>query len=127
MKILIVDDNKSWAFIVRTMLGEAFEVRTASDGQMGYRTYLSFKPHVVVTDVQMPRINGIELISMIREHDPNVKAIYMSSEFNGYRSLIEKEKEKYDVDLLKKPFSKQDLLRVVSRFTGEGPETLTAD
>jgi len=45
-----------------------------------------------------------------------VKAIYMSSEFNGFLSLIEKEKGKYEVDLLKKPFSKEELLRLISKF-----------
>lgn len=121
MKILIVDDNKNWAFIVRVMLEEeGFEVLLASDGETGYSTYLSFRPDLVITDIQMPRMNGIELISMIREHDRKVKAIYMSSEFNGFRSLLEKEKGKFEVGLLKKPFTKEELLSLVSKFSSEG-------
>jgi len=117
MKILIVDDNKNWVFIVRMMLEEeGFEVQSASDGETGYSIYLSFKADLIITDIQMPKMNGIELISMIREHDRKVKAIYMSSEFNGFLSLIEKEKGKYEVDLLKKPFSKEELLRLISKF-----------
>ena len=43
MKILIVDDNKNWVFIVRMMLEEeGFEVQSASDGETGYSIYLSF-------------------------------------------------------------------------------------
>jgi DNA-binding response OmpR family regulator len=118
MKILIVDDNKNWAFIVRVMLEEeGHEIRVASDGETGYSTYLSFRPDLVITDIQMPRMNGIELIGTIREHDRTVKTIYMSSEFNGFRSLLEKEKGKFEVGLLKKPFSKQELLRLISEFS----------
>jgi DNA-binding response OmpR family regulator len=118
MKILIVDDNKNWAFIVRTMLEEeGYEIRVASDGETGYSTYLSFRPDLVITDIQMPRMNGIELMGMIREHDQKVKTVYMSSEFDGFRSLIEKEKIKYEVDLLKKAFTKEELLSRLSKFS----------
>jgi DNA-binding response OmpR family regulator len=118
MKILIVDDNKNWAFIVRVMLEEeGIEVQSASDGETGYSAYLSFKPDLVITDIQMRGMNGIELISAIREYDRRVKTIYMSSEFNGFRSLIEKEKGRFEVGLLKKPFSKEELLRLISKFS----------
>jgi DNA-binding NtrC family response regulator len=120
MKILIVDDNKNWVFIVQLMLEEeGFEVRSAFNGETGYSAYLSFKPNLIITDIQMPSMNGMELISRIREHDRKVKTIYMSSEFNGFRSFIEKEKDQYEVDLLKKPFSKEELLRLVSKFSSE--------
>jgi CheY-like chemotaxis protein len=118
MKILIVDDNKNWAYIVRVMLEEeGFEVLLASDVETGYSTYLSFRPDLVITDIQMPRMNGIEMIRMIRGYDRKVKTIYTSSEFNGFRSLIEKEKDKYEVDSLKKPFSKEELLRLIFKFS----------
>lgn len=120
MKILIVDDNKSWAFIVRVMLEEeGFEVRLASDGEAGYSTYLSFRPDLVITDIQMRSINGLEMISMIRKHDPKVKTIYMSSEFDGFRSLLEKEKARFEAGLLKKPFTKEELLNLISKFFRE--------
>jgi DNA-binding response OmpR family regulator len=118
MKILIVDDNQSWAFIVGVMLEEeGIEVRLASDGETGYSTYVSFKPDLVITDIQMRGMNGMELISMIREHDRKVKTIYMSSAFNGFRSLLEKEKGRFEVGLLKKPFTREELLRLISTFS----------
>jgi two-component system response regulator TrcR len=121
MKILIVDDNKNWAFIVRMMLEEeGFEVQSAADGETGYSIYLSFRPDLVITDIQMPRMNGIELIGKIRELDRKVKTVYMSSEFNGFRSLLEREKGKFEVGLLKKPFNKEELLRLISKFSSEG-------
>jgi two-component SAPR family response regulator len=117
MKILIVDDNKNWAFIVRMMLEEeGHEIRVASDAETGYSTYLSFRPDLVITDIQMHGMNGVELIKAIREHNQKVKTIYMSSEFNGFRSLLEKEKRRFEVGLLKKPFSKEELLRLISEF-----------
>lgn len=126
MKILIVDDNKNWAFIVRVMLEEeGFEVQSASDGETGYSTCLSFRPDVVITDIQMRGMNGIELMRMIREYDQKVKTIYMSSEFDGFRSLLEKEKARFEVGLLKKPFTKEELLRLISKFSSEGANIST--
>lgn len=120
MKILIVDDNKNWAFIVRVMLEEeGFQVQSASDGETGYSTYLSFRPDLVITDIQMHGMNGIELINMIREHDREVKTIYMSSEFDGFHSLLEKEKRRFQVGLLKKPFTKEELVRSISKLSRE--------
>jgi hypothetical protein len=49
----------------------------------------------------------------------------MSSEFDGFRSLLEKEKARFEVGLLKKPFTKEELLRLISKFSSEGANIST--
>ena len=115
MKVLIVDDNEEIAFIVGMLLeDEGFEIRTAMDGEEGFRVFLEFEPDLIITDIQMPRENGIELMKHIRGFNPLVKNIYMSGDLPSFRSLLEEEREKYSVSLLEKPFSKDELMGLVS-------------
>ncbi len=114
-KILIVDDNQDLASLLQMMLeDEGYEVRLARDGREGYLTYLLFGPDVILTDIQMPGRNGLELIETIRAHNPNVRAIYMSGDLEEYLLPLEEEKRRYWVGLLEKPFSKVDLMKLLS-------------
>lgn len=114
-KVLIVDDDKALAFIIGEMLeDEGHVVKTASDGEDGYWTYLIFRPDLVITDIQMPEKDGLELMKHIRVHNPEIRTIYMSGDLKRFRSLLEEEKKRYQVSLLGKPFSKVELIRMVS-------------
>jgi CheY-like chemotaxis protein len=116
MKILIVDDNQDLAFLIKYMLeDEGYEVRSAKNGNDGYSTYLLFNPDLVLTDIQMPEKNGLELIKEIRCHNPGIRAIYMSGDLTQYQPPLEEEKEKYRVGVLEKPFSKHELINLLSR------------
>ena len=67
MKILIVDDNDVLAHVIQVILeDEGYEVRSAGDGQEGYFSYLHFRPDVVITDLNMPEKNGLEILKAIR-------------------------------------------------------------
>ena len=115
MKILIVDDNQELAWAIQLMLeNEGFEVRSAKDGQDGYWAFLEFKPDLVITDIQMPGGNGLELMEDIRTLNPTVRTIYMSGDLNSFWSPLEEEKKRYPVSLLEKPFSKGELMGLVS-------------
>ncbi len=114
-RILIVDDNIELAFILQMILeAEGYDVRTAKDGREGYFTYLLFRPDLVISDLQMPGTSGFELVRQIRDHEPNIKVIYMSADLSALRSLPEEEKQKGCVRLLEKPFSKAELIHLIS-------------
>jgi len=116
MKILIVDDNQDLAFLIKMMLeDEGYEVKSAKDGQDGYSTYLLFHPDLVLTDIQMPEKNGLELMEYIRSHNPAVRTIYMSGDLSRYWIPLEEEKKKYRVGVLEKPFSREELIGLLSQ------------
>ena len=116
MKVLIVDDNQDLASLIKVMLeDEGYEVKSAKDGQDGYSTYLLFHPDLVLTDIQMPEKNGLELMEYIRSHNPSVRTIYMSGDLSRYWLPLEEEKKKYHVGVLEKPFSKDELMSLVSQ------------
>jgi DNA-binding response OmpR family regulator len=118
MKILIVDDNKDLAFLLQMILeNEGYEVKLAEDGSDGYSAFLLFQPDLVITDIQMPIKSGIELMGLIRGHNPGVRTVYMSSDLSRFQSTLEQEKEKYPVTLLEKPFSVDKLMELLSQFS----------
>ena len=96
---------------------EAHEIRLARDGQDGFLAYLVFRADVVITDIHMPERDGLELMRLIRAYDPCVNTIYISCDPNRYSSFLEDERVRYRACLLQKPFSKGELLRLLSQFT----------
>ncbi len=112
-----MDDNQGLAHLLKIMLeSENQEVRLARDGRDGYLSYLLFRPDIVITDIQMPGINGLELMKIIRMHDPAVRTIYISGDMARFRALLEEEEARYEVSLLQKPFSKGELLRLLHQL-----------
>ena len=84
---------------------EGYEVRSAKDARRWLSYLLEFKPDLVITDIQMPGENGLELMEHIRTHNPMVRTIYMSGDLSSFWPPLEEEKKRYR-HLLEKPFSK---------------------
>ena len=114
MKVLVVDDNRLLAATIQEILeDDGLEVRSAKDGVDGYSAYLLFRPDIVITDIQMPRENGLEMMGHIRTHEPMIKTIYMSGDIDPYRPFLKEEKRKYHVSFFEKPFSIESLKRAM--------------
>jgi DNA-binding NtrC family response regulator len=110
MKVLVVDDNRLLADTIQETLEiDGLHVMSAKDGLDGYSTYLLFKPDMVITDIQMPRRSGPEMMKRIRIHNPMIKTIYMSGNIGSFESFLIEEKKRYPVSYLKKPFSLESL------------------
>jgi two-component system KDP operon response regulator KdpE len=66
-KILVVDDEPQIMRVLRTSLsGSGYEVRTAEDGHAALRTVREWQPDLVITDISMPNMDGIELAGQLR-------------------------------------------------------------
>ena len=84
--VLVVDDDENFGQIMaETLTAAGYEVQTADDGLHGYLRYLDQQPEIVLTDIQMPELDGIEMIRYIRTINPNVKAIYISGAISQYQ------------------------------------------
>lgn len=101
-----------------------YEVFTAADGEEGWQTLCERVPDVVVTDCQMPRVNGLELAERIK-NDPataGIPVIMLSGK--GFElSAAEIRRDYGIVALLPKPFSPRDLFARVETLLGEASET----
>ncbi|MDP1991562.1 MAG: response regulator [Syntrophales bacterium] len=120
MKVLVVDDNLFLASIIQEILeGEGCEVITAKDGNNGYSAYLLFEPDLIITDIQMPGKNGLEMMKCIRTHNPVIQTIYMSGDISSYRVSLLEEEKKYPVSFFEKPFSLKRLTQFVTGSTAK--------
>jgi DNA-binding NtrC family response regulator len=120
MKVLVVDDDHCLASIIQEILeDEGCEVMIAKDGIDGYSAYLLFEPDLIVTDIQMPRKNGLQMMESIRTHEPMIQTIYMSGDIGSFRASLLEEEKKYPVCFFEKPFPLGRLTQFVSRSTTE--------
>lgn len=79
--MLVVDDDEDWrAVIADTLADEGFAVTTASDGRAACLCLRQVKQEVVVTDVQMPLMDGCELLAELRSIDDGLPVIVVTGE-----------------------------------------------
>lgn len=74
-RILIVEDELISLEMLSKILKEEYTVLTANNGKKGFELYKKFNPHIIISDLKMPIMNGIELIKKIRKTDQNSKII----------------------------------------------------
>ena len=73
--LLVVDDETSFREIFSLKLGSAgFHVEVAEDGLQGIQKAKTLKPDLILMDVQMPNLNGVEAMMKLKE-DPNLRDI----------------------------------------------------
>lgn len=110
IKILVVDDHPMVLEGMRSMLAEIDFVEIAGLGQNAYQAMELIKAHmpdIVITDISMPEISGIELTAKIRKEYPGVKVIAMST-FNE-RSYISQMVQQGASGYLLKSASKEEI------------------
>ncbi|HUH11462.1 MAG TPA: response regulator [Longimicrobiales bacterium] len=79
-KVLIVEDNPDLLEILRDLLSQEFDVATARDGQEGVDTARSFQPDVVIMDLHLPRMSGIDAgLSIKREVSADVPILALTA------------------------------------------------
>jgi two-component system alkaline phosphatase synthesis response regulator PhoP len=119
-KVLLCDDE---IHIVRTAeirLAQAgFEVRIAHDGQEAWEAILEDQPDVLVTDLQMPRVDGFELIRRIRANASTKDMPVLMLTAKGFELASEEVMEKWGISsVLSKPFSPRELVRLIDQALG---------
>ena len=110
-KILLVDDEphvrKFVALIARQALGTKHSLVEASDGDQALELYQSTHPDLVLLDVNMPRRDGIETLRALREIDPEVAVVMLTSLTN--RQTIEQAAELGAIHYLRKDTPKDEI------------------
>lgn len=123
--VLAVDDDANIRRIVQLILTRAgYEVTLAGDGLEGLAAVKSAKPDVVVLDVMMPHLDGIEMLRRMRA-DPEISAIpvVMLTARSQDEDIFEGERSGAQIYLIK-PVSPHDLLDAVNRLAR--PDDITA-
>lgn len=116
-RVLIIDDNADLREYIGSLLAPAYQVSSASDGLQGLAAAKSELPDIIVSDVMMPGLGGIDLVRELRA-DPRTASIpvILLSARAGQESAIEGLDAGSD-DYLVKPFSAAELLARVRTHT----------
>jgi CheY-like chemotaxis protein len=78
-KILVIDDDAAVCLTLEHLLAAAgYEVVSARDGEEGIRLFRTVQPDLVITDIIMPKMEGIEAILQIKREQPRARIIAMS-------------------------------------------------
>lgn len=114
-RVLIIDDEASIRSILSTLLKKnGYYVQVADSGESGLDVYAQFKPAVILLDLKMPGIDGMEVMEVLDKRlKADCKTIIMTAH-GEVRSAVEAMK-KGAFDYLEKPFDNDELLAIISR------------
>jgi len=112
--ILVVDDDENLRWVTQTQLEDAgYLVSTVASGEAALIALDKHRPSLVLTDLKMPGISGLELLQQIRSQEPDLPVVIMTA-FGTIQSAVQAVKAGA-YDYLTKPIDQEDLLLVVNR------------
>ena len=117
IKAIIIDDEPLARSIVREYLQSFPEINLVGecgDGFEGLKTIMQHHPHLIFLDIQMPKINGFEMLELV-EQPP---AVIFTTAFDEYAM---KAFETHAVDYLLKPFTKDRFEKAMEKFFNQAP------
>lgn len=120
-KILVVDDDKEFLSLLEEFLvSRGYEVMTSLDGDDAQKRFPEFMPDIVVTDIVMPGVDGIELLLNLRKVNPEVRIITMSGGNAGHASTYLKMADNLGANvILYKPFKLSELLEQINKLEAD--------
>ena len=114
-KVLLADDTQLMRELLRDALDrEQFEiVGEALTGEEAVIKYDELTPDLVIMDINMPKMNGIEALQVIMKKHPDAKVLMCSDQ--KYQGMILRAIKNGAKDFIVKPFKKEDVLEAVNK------------
>ena len=114
LRVLVVDDEPVVITTARAMLNQLeYKVLAAESGYKGLELIRAHRPDIVIADVQMPRMNGLEFLQEARALDPDVVAILITA--HQTTAKVREAMKQGAFDILEKPLRMGPMLRAAER------------
>src|SRR5476649_2200468 len=121
VSLLILDDNASSLELLSSPMAQPeLEILTASDPEEGLDLVFDRHPQIVLTDLVMPRLSGLDVLERIMEFDPGIEVILMTAHYSTEAAV--EAIQKGACDYLNKPLSPEKLRRRVLQLRSEAEE-----
>jgi two-component system, LytTR family, response regulator len=117
IRSIIIDDEPLARSIVKEYLEDQKEIEVlqeCNDGFEGVKAIMQHKPHLIFLDIQMPKINGFEMLELLEEKP----SVIFTTAFDEYAI---KAFETHAVDYLLKPFTKERFEKALEKFFSQAP------
>ena len=125
-KILLVEDDSTLSFIVQDALTrEGFDVVCASNGEFGLKLFKEAEPDIIVADVMMPKMDGFEMVRLIRLTAPAVPVLFLTA-----RTALEDVVKGFELganDYIRKPFQILELVVRIKALLKRNSQGITED
>jgi len=113
-RVLVVDDEENIRVVLKALLRRhGYEVETASNGEEALALVDSFGPDFVLTDVRMPKMGGLDLLSTLRAKQSDATVIVMSAYGNVEAALEAIKAGAYDY--VQKPFKNEEIVLILRK------------
>jgi two-component system, cell cycle response regulator DivK len=117
--ILIVDDDRDARELFSIVLEDAgATVAIAEDGESGLRAALECKPDLVVTDIAMPRMDGIHMVRQLRQWERTKRIPVVAVTGHAVADVPEMAREAGCAEVVPKPCSPETLVDLINRHIG---------
>lgn len=111
-RLLLVDDEPHVTLVLSRKLERVgYEVQTARDGEEGFQTAQSFQPDLIVSDLQMPRLDGLGMATSLAGHPATMHIPILMLSGRGFLLDPQLAASTRIVRVLEKPFAASDIIR----------------
>ncbi len=123
VRVLMCDDEIHILRAAEFKIARAgFDVRCATDGQAAWEAIQAERPDILITDFQMPRLDGLQLIQRVRQEPALQDLPILMLTAKGFEVSPQELAEKWGVlAVISKPFSPRELLRLVESIAAKLP------
>lgn len=113
-RVLVVDDQKLIADTITEILENAgFEAKAVYDGWSALETIERFQPDYVLSDVLMPRLNGVQVAMAVRRNFPSARIVLFSGQA-GITEILQEARDKgFEFELIAKPIHPLKLIEIL--------------
>lgn len=116
-KILVTDDALFMRHTLKALLtSNDFEVFEACNGEEAVKQYAAVQPDLVLMDITMPVMNGLDSLRALKKQDPNAKVVMCSA--MGQKSMVIEAIQSGARDFVVKPFQTEQVLECVRKHLG---------
>jgi len=119
VNIMVIDDEPDMLLVFKAFLNaKKYNVETFLDSTEALKRFAVMnRPYynLVITDIRMPKLNGVQLYQRLRETDANVKVLFLSA-LDAANELLSMFPAVKDKDIIRKPVEEEDLIKSIERI-----------
>ncbi|PNG24416.1 response regulator [Methylocella silvestris] len=107
LRVLIVDDQLTSRLLIRGGLQElgVSDIEMAADGEQGFKVVMAKHPHLVISDFNMPKMDGLAFLRAVRSYEPTKKAAFILLTGRSDKELVERAGKLGVNNVIAKPFT----------------------